>query len=95
MTNEEEKNIMAGCLHCGGKISVRTIYCKKCAIKTDLPDENNFLPRIATLPQRDIHFIQLFLELDGNIKALSEALNLSVPTVKNRLENVKKFLREF
>ena len=91
--NEKEENILAGCQRCGGPVIIGKISCPHCRISIDLPLDNDFLPKLATLSSRDLAFVRLFLEYDGSIKALAESLEISMPTVKKRLNEIKKSLR--
>jgi len=46
------------------------------------------LPLFASLPPEDENFLRVFLTARGNIKEVERQLDISYPTVKNRLDSL-------
>jgi hypothetical protein len=50
------------------------------------------LPKLATLSQEHLDFVETFLRCRGNIKEVERELGISYPTVRRRLDNVIRAL---
>ncbi len=53
-----------------------------------------FTPRLYRLSSEDQRFIELFILSSGSLKKMAELLELSYPTVRNRLDRLIERLRE-
>ncbi len=73
------------CPYCSGKLKVKEYQCTDCnlILRGDF-EESGF----AHLSQSQLDFIQTFLIVQGNIKEMEKRLNISYPTVKNRLSEI-------
>ncbi|MBI4349923.1 MAG: DUF2089 domain-containing protein [Elusimicrobia bacterium] len=71
------------CPSCSGKILVTELCCSDC--KTTVKGSFE-LPAFAALATEDEGFLRVFLAARGNIKEVERQLDISYPTVKNRLE---------
>lgn len=76
-------NIPNKCPSCSGKVLVTELCCSDC--KTTIKGSFELAP-FATLSQSDETFLRVFLAARGSIKEVEKQLNISYPTVKNRLE---------
>jgi hypothetical protein len=76
-------NIPNKCPSCSGKIVVTELCCSDC--KTSIKGSFDLPPFAAMAPQ-DETFLRVFLAARGNIKEVERQLNISYPTVKNRLD---------
>lgn len=79
------------CPICSRKVRVREIYCKEC----DLTLRGDFEPDIFSgLSDEEQKFVFDFVVNDGSIKDMSKLLGKSYPTIRHRLDEVMKKLRE-
>lgn len=77
------------CSICGHDITVTNFVCTHCRTKT----EGEFSPcRFCSLSREQLDFIEAFLKCRGSIKDVEKELNLSYPTIRNRLEDVLQAL---
>lgn len=73
------------CNSCGGPLEISEVTCPAC----DLTIRGTVsLPRLARLTPEDCQFIELFVLAGGSLKEVGKHLNLSYPTVRNRLDKV-------
>lgn len=73
------------CPICGGQITVTRLYCPEC----DTTLEGRFTGRsFAQLTPEQMDFIETFLRCEGKINRVEKELNLSYPTIRNRLHEV-------
>lgn len=78
-------NFPMHCNSCDGPLQISEVTCHAC----DLTIRGSFgLPRLASLSQEDCQFIELFVLSGGSLKEVGRHLNLSYPTVRNRLDKV-------
>lgn len=83
------KNLFNECPICGGKVTVSKLQCNKC----NTSFENDFyLNELNKLNANETRFVISFLKNDGNIKAMENEYNISYPTVKARLNEIKEKL---
>lgn len=85
------KRILHECPLCEGTLQVRELYCPHCRIRI----QGDFEPprsRLLSLTRKDLEFIELFVQLRGNIKEMEKALGVSYPTVRGILDSVIKNL---
>lgn len=77
------------CPICNNEIRVTEISCKKC--NTTIKGEFE-LCKFCKLNDEQRYFIEAFLKNRGNIKEMEKELGISYPTVRNKLEEVRKTL---
>lgn len=73
------------CNSCNGSLEISELTCHAC----DLTIRGSVkLSRLAQLSSEDCAFIELFVLSGGSLKEVGKHLNLSYPTVRNRLDKV-------
>jgi hypothetical protein len=79
------KRLPTSCPSCSGKLAVKRLRCEKCETEVDglYP-----LPPLASLGQEDQEFILEFIKASGSLKEMAGILNVSYPTVRNRLDEI-------
>ena len=76
---------LAACPVCSGALTVSRLECPECEIAL----EGHFSgSRLGLLPAEHQEFVEVFVACEGSIKAVEEALGISYPTVKKRLDEV-------
>jgi len=78
-------NIPNKCPSCSGKVIVTELSCTDC--KTSVKGSFE-LPIFAVLAPEEEGFLRVFLAARGSIKEVERQLNISYPTVRNRLESL-------
>jgi hypothetical protein len=77
------------CPLCGGEVTVTRIYCRDC----DTTIEGRFVGGpFSRLTPEQLTFVELFVRNEGRINRLENELNLSYPTIRNRLHEVIRAL---
>ncbi len=79
------------CPFCKSNILVTRFYCPRC----DTSIEGHFQPYVgpfAHLTDEQINFILTFVRCEGRFNRMEDELNLSYPTLRNRLFDVIKAL---
>lgn len=79
------------CPSCGSGLNVKTLHCESC--KTTV-DGNYQLPVLASLPEDAQQFIVEFVKSSGSLKEMAKTMQLSYPTVRNRLDEIINQLNE-
>ncbi len=83
------REALGKCPVCGENTEITTIYCNDCETKI----EGHFeLCRFCRLTEEQKSFIETFIKCRGNIKEVEKELNISYPTVRNRLEDAANAL---
>lgn len=73
------------CPVCGDELYVEKLACGQCGTSI----KGMFLPQRLTQLSRDQwDFVELFIRSEGKLNRVQEELNLSYPTVRNRLNEV-------
>lgn len=73
------------CPSCLEQLKVKSLKCTSCETEVSgLYD----LPLLARLSSDDQEFILKFMKNSGSLKDMAKDLNLSYPTVRNRLDEV-------
>lgn len=74
------------CPFCGGEITVTKLYCRAC----DTTYEGRFSAGtfFAQLTPEQLEFAETFVRCEGKINRMEKELNLSYPTIRNRLHEV-------
>lgn len=77
------------CPLCGGEITVTRIYCRDC----DTTIEGRFTGGpFSQLTQEQLDFVETFVRCEGKITRMEDELDLSYPTIRNRLHEVIRAL---
>lgn len=77
------------CPVCGEKLKITRLKCEKC--KTIIENEFEF-SKFQYLNKEQLDFVEIFVKCKGNIKDVEKELNISYPTVKARLDDVRRAL---
>ena len=73
------------CPICGGEITVTRIYCRDC----DTTIESRFMTSpFAQLSPTQLVFVETFIRCEGKINRMEGELELSYPTIRNRLHEI-------
>ncbi len=73
------------CPVCDEPLIISELTCPNCGVKI----QGKFnIPNLLILTDEQMQFLQTFLMARGNIKEVGKRLNISYPTVKNRLDNL-------
>ena len=84
-----EHGLVLTCFACGGPMEATRLRCTACEIVV----EGHFAPSpFARLSAEQQDFVKTFLAARGNIKLVERQLGISYPTVRNRLDAVRKAL---
>ena len=81
--------VLTSCPVCGQHLAIKELKCVGCGTEYRGDFE---ICDICRLPQDQIDFIKIFIKNQGNIKGVEKDLNISYPTVKNKLSKVIKEL---
>lgn len=73
------------CPSCNNQLMVKSLVCDKC--KTEVQGQYQ-LPALTSSSPEDQTFILNFLKVSGSLKDMAELLQLSYPTVRNRLDEI-------
>lgn len=77
------------CPLCGGEVTVTRIYCQDC----DTTIEGRFTGGpFSQLTQEQLSFVETFIRCEGKITRMEDELDLSYPTIRNRLHEVIRAL---
>lgn len=77
------------CPVCGNKTHVAVVKCDSCG--TTVNNNFDFTP-FESLSNNQIEFVLSFIECEGSIKEMEKRFDISYPTVKSRLSEIKKVL---
>jgi hypothetical protein len=73
---------LSRCPVCEATLSISELACARCQTRI----QGTFDPcRFCRLEKEQLAFIELFLRCEGNLSRVEKELNLSYPTVRNRL----------
>jgi hypothetical protein len=82
-------SVIGRCPVCEHKLEVTRLYCRHC----DTVLEGHFaLGRFYELSPEQLQFVETFVRCQGKLNRVQEDLNLSYPTVRNRLHDVIRAL---
>jgi len=79
------KRLPTACPSCGEKLAVKRLLCEKCDTEID---GLYGLPALTGLAGEDQEFIMEFVKASGSLKEMASILNVSYPTVRNRLDEI-------
>jgi len=75
------------CPVCEGTLRVSKVYCEQCG--TSITGQLGLpTPYFRSLNEEQIQFVLTFLRCEGKLNRMEEELNLSYPTLKNRLNEI-------
>ena len=82
-------SIPTRCPFCGGEISITRIHCEEC--QTTI--EGRFTGgRFSSLTAEQLNFVETFIRCEGKINRMEDEINLSYPTIRNRLHEIIRAL---
>jgi hypothetical protein len=77
------------CPLCGGEIAVTRIHCRDC----DTTIEGRFDAGLySQLTREQLEFVLVFIRCEGKFTRMENELNLSYPTIRNRLYEIIRAL---
>jgi len=77
------------CPICSGEMVITRARCRAC----DTTLEGRFAyPTLLNLSEEQLRFVELFLKCEGKLNRMEKELNLSYPTVRNRLREIIRAL---
>ena len=85
------KRIPLRCPSCSNRMNVKTLHCTSCSTTVE---GHYALPILASLTEEDQKFILAFVKSSGSLKEMSRQLNLSYPTVRNKLDEIIQDIKE-
>lgn len=80
---------ITNCPYCASDFLIKEVECQGCQTQIKGKFQTN---RFHMFGPEDLFFIEIFLKNEGNIKLVEKDLNISYPTVKNRLKSIIKTL---
>jgi hypothetical protein len=85
------KVLPAICPSCNSQLNVKSLVCERC--QTEIQGQYE-LPSLARLSSDDQGFILEFIKASGSLKEMAKLLELSYPTVRNRLDEIIERIRQ-
>ncbi len=79
------------CPYCQGQMRTAKLACDSCGVAIEGELESS---KLALLSLEDQKFIEQFIMAGGSIKATEEAMDMSYPAIRSRLDRVIKRLGE-
>jgi hypothetical protein len=77
------------CPLCGGQVTVTRLHCRDCDTTFDGRFESGIFSQLTA---EQLAFVELFVRCEGKITRMEDELNLSYPTIRNRLHEVIRAL---
>ncbi len=98
--------IPSKCPVCGGELIVTRLHCPACETSLEgsfapgasplqeafKPEQLRSLLPFARLTQEQLYFVLTFVRCEGRFNRMEEELNLSYPTLRNRLDEIIRAL---
>jgi len=79
------------CPSCSGSLNVSRLSCPTCTTEVS----GNFpLPPLLRLPADDQAFVLQFFLTSGSLKEMASQMGISYPTVRNRLDDLIKKVKQ-
>ncbi|GAB4535508.1 MAG: DUF2089 family protein [Anaerolineales bacterium] len=75
------------CPLCGGELTITRMHCREC----DTTLDGRFVPGVhpfAALNEEQLRFVEVFVRNEGKLKHMEGEMNLSYPTLRNRLHEI-------
>ena len=82
---------LGACPVCGDQMLVQEYRCRGCAVVLRGAFRRC---EVCALPQELVHFVNVFLEAEGNFRGVERRIGISYPTIKARLASVNARLAE-
>jgi hypothetical protein len=82
--------IVSSCPVCGKDLFVETLSCECCKTKINGQFE---LSMFDHLTKEQLSFVLLYFKVEGNIKEIEKYMNISYPTVKKYINDIKNVLK--
>lgn len=73
------------CPVCGGELTVVRYHCDQCDTSIEGRFENSAFPGLSA---EQLDFIETFVRCEGKLNRMQEEMNLSYPTLRNRLHEI-------
>ena len=90
-SNDDVRDELAACPVCADELLVQEYRCRGCGVVL----RGTFRRcELCALPEDLLHFVGVFLEVEGNFRSVERRLGISYPTVKARLASVNARLAE-
>ena len=89
--NEEVRDELAACPVCADELLVQEYRCRGCGLVLKGAFRRC---ELCALPDEMLHFVGVFLEVEGNFRGVERRLGISYPTVKARLASINARLAE-
>lgn len=83
--NQSKKRLPKSCPSCGTMLRVHSLCCRDCGTKIE---GDYVLPPLLRLSEEDQNFIMDFVLCSGSLKEIAARMDLSYPSVRNRLDDV-------
>ncbi|SHG14635.1 DUF2089 family protein [Dysgonomonas macrotermitis] len=80
------------CPSCQQQLKVKSLRCEYCETEVN---GLYTLPLLAQLSEDEQDFILKFVKSSGSLKDMAKQLNLSYPTVRNRLDDIISKLNNY
>ena len=77
--------ISGKCPACENTLKITRLECDKCGTVIEGDFE---IGRFSRLEREQLNFIEAFIRCRGSIKLMEKEMNLSYPTIKNRLDEI-------
>ena len=79
------KNLPKDCPSCSSPLSVKRLHCEACETEVEglYP-----LPPLTGMANEDQAFILNFIKASGSLKEMAKLMQVSYPTVRNRLNDI-------
>jgi len=74
------------CPICGGEVVVTRLHCRDC--DTSIEGRFEVAGAFRGLAPEQLAFVETFVRCEGKINRMEQELNLSYPTIRNRLHEV-------
>ena len=82
-------NLPTKCPLCGGEITVTRIHCRDCDTTMEGRFDNG---AFSQLTREQTEFLEVFIRCEGKFTRMEDELDLSYPTIRNRLYEIIRAL---
>lgn len=84
------KNLPTVCPSCRGGLRIRSMHCAAC--ETTITGDYA-LPALMRLEPGEMAFVLEFVKSSGSLKEMARRMELSYPTVRNKLDDIIAHLK--